>query len=76
MKEIVAAKIGSIVTNSLIDIIAAAKEGRVSQYLDRKHMELMAACDLGGRWKALAESPTLFYIVDGEPTFVKPESNG
>lgn len=70
IKEIVAAEInGSIITNNFVDIVEAAKQNRVCQYLDRKHMQFMDACDLGSNWENLAKSKTLFYVVDGQPMF-------
>jgi hypothetical protein len=61
MIEIVAAKIGNIITNNLPDIVQAVKSGRNDiEWLDRKRMQLMACFDLGKRWEILANSPTLF----------------
>lgn len=33
-----------------------------SQFFERVHMKFMAACDLGPRWRELAEGPTLLAI--------------
>jgi hypothetical protein len=74
IKEIVAAKInGSIITNDLTEIIAAAKCSAVYEFYDRKQMQFMAGCDLGKNWEDLSNSKTLFYLVDGKPAFEKPE---
>jgi hypothetical protein len=63
MKEIVAARIGNIVTNDMSDILQAVKSDiRDIELLDRVRMQMMASFDLGERWKILANSPTLFSI--------------
>ena len=74
VREIVAAKInGSRITNNMKDIIDAAKTGRVNEIFCRKQMKFMSGCDLGVNWDKLAKGETLFYLVDGKPTFEKPE---
>lgn len=61
MKEIVAIMtVSGVITNSPGAIYAAAKSGTIARLLDRRHMHLMDACDLGIRWHNLATGPTLF----------------
>lgn len=68
MKEIVGAMVGTIITNNFANIRDAYLSGRQVQLLDRKHMQLMAACDLGQNWEKMAAGPTLFVIDDdGNP---------
>lgn len=69
MKEIVGAIInGGTVTNSVAAIRVACERGTVDRFLDRRHMEFMAACDLGQNWRIMAEGPTLFCVDDnGQP---------
>ncbi len=73
IKEVVAVKInGSIITNDFSEIVIAAKCNKVHEFYDRKQMQFMAGCDLGKNWENLSNSKTLFYLVDGKPTFDKP----
>ena len=68
MKEIVAAKIGTLITNIPGQIAEAVEANARVEWLDRRHMQLMAAMDLGERWRTLANGKTLFCINDkGEP---------
>lgn len=60
MTEIVACIINGRVTASLGDVIAAARLDIPMRPIDRRVAQLMAACDLGPQWKALAEAPALF----------------
>lgn len=64
MKEIVAVMIGTIITNDKKTFLEALQSNRNIGLLDRKHMQFMAACDLGDRWRALAEADTLFCVDD------------
>jgi hypothetical protein len=64
LKEIVAAKIGGIITTDRRHIIAAVEMGQSVQFIERKHMEMMDALDLGIRWHNLAIAPTIFCIDD------------
>ncbi len=64
MKEIVGARIGNIITNNRQTIIDAVNLNQKVQFLDRRHMELMSACDLGKNWDEMARSKTLFRIDD------------
>jgi hypothetical protein len=64
MKEIVAAKIGTYITNSSKEIMAAVEANARVEWLDRRHMKLMACMDLGQKWEQLAASRTLFRIDD------------
>jgi len=66
MDEIVAAKIGAIITNSPKQIAQAVLYDREIHWLTRQHMAFMAAMDLGIKWEKLADSRTLFIIDDGE----------
>ena len=68
MKEIVGAMVGTIITNDRRIIYEAVKQGTVKQFLDRKHMQFMAAMDLGQSWEEMANGPTLFCVDDdGNP---------
>ena len=73
MKEIVGAIINyNIVTNSLIEIVKAAKQGSHIKPLDRLHMKFMSGCDLGRNWDDMANGGTLFWINDdGKPQWTK-----
>lgn len=75
-REIVGAMInGSTITNSLSDIIAASKAGKLNQVYDRRQMQFMAACDLGRNWENMANGPTLFYQDEKGKCFrEKPEA--
>lgn len=64
-KEIVAARIGSIITNNHKAIVSALEQNQPIEWLDRKHMQMMDMFDLGIRWHNLAIAPTLF-IADYE----------
>lgn len=64
MKEIVAFKIGDYITNDPKEVVAAMDAGTPAEPLDRRHMQLMAALDLGIQWENLAKSRTLFRIDD------------
>ena len=64
MKEIVAAKIGDMITTDRRRMIAAVEMNQPVQWLERKHMQMMDACDLGIRWHQLATAPTIFCIDD------------
>jgi len=66
VSEVVAAKIGTHITNSRAEIILAIELKLPIEFLDRRRMRLMAAFDLGAQWKSLAESPTLFRIGDND----------
>ena len=65
MREIVAAKIGSKITNDLEKIINAARANRLSELYDRSQMRFMSACDVGENWTKLAEGPTIFFLDAG-----------
>jgi len=68
MKEIVGAKIGTLITNNRRTISEAVERNAVTEFLDRKHMQFMAAMDLGRNWELMASGPTLFCIDDnGKP---------
>jgi hypothetical protein len=68
VKEIVAAKIGDIITTHRSHITAALEMGQPVEFIERRHMQLMDACDLGIRWHQLAVAPTLFCLdEDGNP---------
>lgn len=61
-REIVGAKIGGTITNSPAHIAAAIESGMRIEWLERKRMKFMAACDLGINWEKMANGPTLFDI--------------
>ena len=65
-KEIVAATIGTLITNNR----AAIKNNidHVTDWIDRERVQFMASCDVGRHWEALANAPALFCIgADGKP---------
>lgn len=64
LREIVAIKYCGMISNKLETIIEVLKSGQSFEMLERVHMQLMAAADLGPRWKALANGPTLFCVDD------------
>ena len=64
MKEIVGAKIGTLITNDRSVIAKASHAGDTFELLDRKRMQLMAGMDLGRNWEMMATGPTLFFIDD------------
>jgi hypothetical protein len=59
-KEIVAIRVGSIITNNRQEIVVALASHQAYELLDRKRMEFMDMCDLGINWHKLATGPTLF----------------
>jgi len=68
MKEIVGAKIGSIITNNRETIKYHFNQGTSMEWLDRHRMELMVNMDLGINWVSMAKGPTLFCLDDeGKP---------
>jgi hypothetical protein len=73
MIEIVGAMInGGTVTNNLMEIAKAAKDNRIDEFYDRKHMQFMAELDLGRNWEAMASGPALLLIGDdGVPKWPK-----
>jgi len=64
MKEIVAARIGTLITNHRETIQEAVEKNVHVEFLDRRRMEFMASMDLGERWEALASGPTFFCVDD------------
>lgn len=62
MKEIVGARIGTIITNDRSAIADAVERGTLTEFLDRPRMAFMAALDLGIRWEQMAKGPTLFCL--------------
>ena len=64
VKEIVGAKIGSIITNSLETMKKAAIDGVDIQLLSRQEMSFMSGCDLGINWDKMAQGDTLFLFND------------
>lgn len=73
MKEIIAARIGSKITNDFATIRNGILSGKDYELLDRKRLQLMASMDLGKQWEDLAKSPTLFYITkEGNLTWNPP----
>jgi hypothetical protein len=70
-REIVAAKIGDMITTNRRHIISALELNQDIQFLDRLHMEFMASLDLGPKWGELAKAPTIFRLdKNGKP--IKP----
>jgi hypothetical protein len=62
MKEIVGARIGTLITNHRGTIAEAVRRNTVTEFLDRQHMQLMAGMDLGRNWELMANGPTLFCL--------------
>ena len=73
MREIVAAQIGTIITNDPREIKKGILKGTVTRLLDKTHMQMMAAFDLGPRWNVLARSPILFLINDETGEVITPQ---
>lgn len=71
MKEIVAAMIGTKITNNPRIIAEAVEHGTVTEFLDKRRMAFMAALDLGQNWQKLAEGPT-FFCMDYEGNIYPP----
>jgi hypothetical protein len=68
MDDIVAARIGSTITNSIPVIKDALERNQDIEWLSRRRMALMDAFDLGPRWHKLATSKTIFQVDDdGNP---------
>ena len=68
MDDIVAARIGSTITNSIPVIKDALERNQDIEWLSRRRMAFMAAFDLGPRWQNLANSKTIFQVDDdGNP---------
>ncbi len=68
MKEIVGARIGTLITNNPRTIAEAVERKDVTEFLDRKRMRFLAAMDLGRNWELMANGQTLFCIDDdGHP---------
>ena len=66
--DIVAARIGSTITNSIPVIKSALELNREVEWLSRRRMAFMAAFDLGPQWQKLADSKTIFQVDDdGNP---------
>ena len=59
MREIIAAKIGTIITNDISSIINALSSGTEIRFLSRKEMQFMSACDLGHKWDNLSKAKTI-----------------
>ena len=60
--EIVAAMIGTMITNNANDIKTEIDNGGEVTLLTRREMQFMAAADLGTKWTVLANGPTLIKI--------------
>lgn len=71
MREIVAAKIGTTITNDITRVIVAIQDKKISELYDRAQMEFMASCDLGENWNQLARGKTLF-LIDSNNTIHSP----
>ena len=68
MRQIVGARIGTMITNNHGVIREAFEAGRVTEFLDRERMQFMAGMDLGRNWELMASGPTLFCLDDeGKP---------
>jgi|APSaa5957512622_1039677.scaffolds.fasta_scaffold13498_9 hypothetical protein len=73
MREIVGAKIGSIITNIPSKIFDAVEKGRIRKFLSKKEMQFMSNCDLGKKWDDMAKSPVLFVIDDENEKVYPPD---
>ena len=72
MREIVAAKIGDIITTDPLHIKSAYELDIPVELICRKRLAFMAAMDLGKKWQDLAKAPTLFIVDDqGLPQFIE-----
>ena len=66
--DIVAARIGSTITNSIPVIKYVLELNLDIEWLSRRRMALMDAFDLGPKWHTLATSKTIFQVDDdGNP---------
>jgi len=72
MREVVAAQIGTRITNDAVEISAAVGSGSIRRFLFRDEMALMAAFDLGQNWEKLAKSRTLFLLSEDGKTAAAP----
>lgn len=64
MMQIVAARIGTLITADPRTIRGAVAGNVAVEFLDRRRMQFMAAMDIGPRWAAMADAPTLFCVDD------------
>jgi hypothetical protein len=62
MREIVAAKIGSTITNDKAIVAQALDDGKSVEFLDLQHMRLMSSCDVGRNWDLLAQGKVWFRL--------------
>lgn len=62
MTELVAFIINGRVTNRWADLLAAVRLDLPIRPIDRSVARLMAACDCGPNWKALAEAPAMLVL--------------
>ena len=68
MKEIIAAKIGTLITTNPKQIADAIYHNAKVEFIDRTRINFMVACDMGYNWERLSQSKTLFCIDDdGNP---------
>jgi len=67
--EIVAVMVdnqGKTIMNGVQAAVAIKQGLPIVEFIPRAKVTMMAACDLGSNWRALAESPTLFVIEGGK----------
>lgn len=63
VREIVAGMIdGHLLTNNSTKLREAVEYGRRVEWQDRAKMQFMASCDVGEKWRDLANGPTLFRL--------------
>ena len=60
--EVVAAMIGTLITNDRNEIREKIQTGEEVVLLTRQEMRLMAAAELGEKWVTLANGPTLIKV--------------
>jgi hypothetical protein len=70
-REIVAVKIGTLITTNMEDVRRMLRDDSHIRLLSRQEVRFMSACDLGVNWDKLAESRTIC-IENGDGTFCPP----
>ena len=64
MKEIIAAMIGTVITNNYRQIAVAIETNMPIEFIERARIDFMVACDSGIQWEKLAKSKTIFCVSD------------
>ena len=76
MSEIVGVRIGGVILRDVPTIITLLEQtSKDCELVSRARMAIMAASDLGPKWKEWAEAPTLF-TVDANGCYRWPKAKG